>query len=84
MSFPFLLTDNQRYRTDSNRRVRFCRPPPSHSATVPFWLGSAKLQLSFYFKGVMTKKVDFYHVFVFSFVTNHILSSWLLNSLAIE
>jgi len=47
-------------------------------------LGSAKLQLSFYFKGVMTKKVDFYHVFVFSFVTNHILSSWLLNSLAIE
>ena len=34
-----------RYQTESNRRTRFCRPLPSHSAMIPF--ESAKIQLFF-------------------------------------
>ncbi len=28
-----------RFLADSNRRIRFCRPPPSHSAKEPFLFG---------------------------------------------
>ena len=34
-----------RYQTESNRRTRFCRPLPSHSAMIPF--ESAKIQFFF-------------------------------------
>ena len=37
----------ERYLADSNRRTRFCRPLPSHSAKVPFDFASAKLQQVF-------------------------------------
>lgn len=33
-----------RYQTESNRRKRFCRPSPNHSAMIPFICG-AKIQL---------------------------------------
>ncbi len=33
-----------RYLADSNRRMRFCRPVPSHSAKVP-WFWTAKIVL---------------------------------------
>ncbi len=36
-----------RYLADSNRRTRFCRPLPSHSAKVPLWFASAKVVLIF-------------------------------------
>ena len=36
-----------RYLADSNRRRRFCRPLPSHSAKVPLWFASAKVALIF-------------------------------------
>ena len=39
------MTSLLRYQTESNRRTRFCRPLPSHSAMVPF--ESAKIQLFF-------------------------------------
>ena len=32
-----------RYLADSNRRTRFCRPLPSHSAKVPLWFATAKV-----------------------------------------
>ena len=42
--FPMTLL---RYLADSNRRRRFCRPLPSHSAKVPLWFASAKVALIF-------------------------------------
>ena len=32
-----------RYLADSNRRIRFCRPVPSHSAKVPFCFAVTKV-----------------------------------------
>ena len=31
-----------RFLADSNRRTRFCRPPPSHSAKEPFFISDCK------------------------------------------
>ena len=42
-----ILTTLVRYLADSNRRTRFCRPLPSHSAKVPLWFASAKVLLIF-------------------------------------
>ena len=41
------LTTLWRYLADSNRRTRFCRPLPSHSAKVPLWFAVAKVLLIF-------------------------------------
>jgi hypothetical protein len=38
-----------RYRADSNRCIRFCRPPPSHSATVPYLKWDCKSKQFFVF-----------------------------------
>ena len=46
-----IVSDNNsllwRYLADSNRRRRFCRPLPSHSAKVPLWFADAKVLLIF-------------------------------------
>ena len=62
-----------RYQTESNRRTRFCRPLPSHSAMVPF--ASAKIQLFFnvqtlivfFFKSQQTKDKGQQFLFKFLF-----------------
>ena len=41
------LINSSRCLADSNRRRRFCRPLPSHSAKVPLWFASAKVVLIF-------------------------------------
>ena len=38
------VTHYLRFLADSNRRIRFCRPPPSHSAKEPFFIRTANLR----------------------------------------
>ena len=49
-----------RYLADSNRRTRFCRPLPSHSAKVPLWFADAKVVLIF---GLANLYAAFFAVF---------------------
>ena len=65
---PEILMTLLRYLADSNRRRRFCRPLPSHSAKVPLWFASAKVALIF---GL----TNLYRPFFCSFLSHYPFSS---------
>ena len=46
-----------RFRADSNRCGRFCRPLPSHSATKPQLFGDAKVMKNIITQGCLSRKI---------------------------
>ena len=68
---PEILMTLLRYLADSNRRRRFCRPLPSHSAKVPLWVASAKVALIFGLTNLYRPFFAvFYHITLFRLFFN--------------